>query len=173
MTLCKCGCGQPITSAYKRNGFLGFLRGHNPGESYTHGMTRTPIYRRWQAMKARCGNPNNSEYRNYGGRGISVCSRWGVFEDFVADMGRSFSENLELDRIDTNGNYEPSNCRWVSRTAQQRNKRNNHSLEINGEKKTLVEWGEETGLKANTILTRIRRGWPHDRLLEIANQEGR
>ena len=121
-------------------------------------------------MKARCGNPKNSEYRNYGGRGVSVCVRWRSFEKFRADMGRLFYSGAQLDRINNNGNYEPGNCRWLRHRAQQRNKRTNHMLMINGVSKTIVEWAEESGLKANTVLTRIRRGWPKSRLLEIANQ---
>ena len=86
-------------------------------------------------------------------------------------MAASFFEGAELDRKDTNGNYEPGNCRWVRRLVQQRNKRSNHVVTINGVTKTLVEWSESTGVKANTILTRIRSGWPEHRLLELANAD--
>ena len=135
-----------------------------------HGQSKGVLYRRWQAMKRRCLLESDSEYRNYGGRGISVCARWRTsFVNFTADMAPTFFDGGELDRIDTNGHYEPANCRWVRRQQQQRNKRSNHVLTINGVSKTVIEWAEETGLKANTIVTRIRRGWPTGRLLELAN----
>ena len=93
-----------------------------------------------------------------------------MFESFASDMGPTFSPELELDRIDVNGNYEPGNCRWVARVAQQRNRRNNRILTFAGRSQTVVEWAEEIGVKANTIQTRLRRGWPIERvLLEIAN----
>ena len=150
-----CGCG--VTCAARR--------------ARTHGQSNAPLYRSWQSMKSRCNNPKNADYRNYGGRGIVICLRWSSsFEAFSADMGPSFFENAELDRKDNNGPYEPGNCRWLTHSAQQRNKRSNHLVAIGGVNKTLIEWSEETGLKANTILTRIRRGWPESRLLEIANQ---
>ncbi len=111
-------------------------------------------------------NPHCTEYKNYGGRGIKVCDRWLRFEAFLSDMGSTFDGEAELDRKDNGGNYEPGNCRWVNRVTQQRNKRTNHLVTIDGVRKPLVEWAEATGLKANTILTRIRRGWPEERLLD-------
>ena len=87
----------------------------------------------------------------------------------MADMGRTFFNGSELERADNDGDYEPGNCKWVTRTQQQRNKRSNRRITIGNKTQTLVEWAEETGLKANTILTRLRRGWPEQRLLEIAN----
>lgn len=138
----------------------------------THGGSKTALYLRWRAMKDRCERPRNAEYRNYGGRGIRVCGRWQTFENFRSDMGATFQEALEIDRRDNEGNYEPSNCLWVSHTTNSRNKRTNHYLTINGVSKTLIEWGEATGLKPNTILTRVRRGWPEVKLLlSIANKE--
>lgn len=148
-----CGCG--VVTAAK--------------EPKTHGKTHTKIYQAWQAMKARCKYKKSKEYKNYGGRGITVCERWAMFENFYSDMFRSYWDGAEIDRIDTNGNYEPGNCRWVNRKTQQRNKRNNHVLTIGNKSMTLVEWGDKTGIKANTILTRIRRGWPQHRLLKVAN----
>lgn len=149
-----CGCGVRIAASQPR----------------THGQSDTELYRRWQAMKARCSNPNGKGFHNYGGRGIVVCPRWRSFENFMNDMGSSFLPSLELERINIHGNYEPSNCTWISHATQQRNKRSNHPVVINGVSKTLIEWSEETGIKANTILTRIRRGWPESRLLEVANE---
>lgn len=135
----------------------------------THGLSKSSFYGRWRAMRSRCGRERNSQYHNYGGRGITVCSRWKHFELFYADMAPTFFEGAELDRKDTNGNYDPGNCRWVRSVDQQRNKRSNRMVTLNGVRRTLVEWSEVSGVKASTILARIRRGWPEHRLLEVAN----
>ena len=90
----------------------------------THGMVNTPTWLSWKSMTARCGNPNATDYERYGGRGISVCHEWGSFETFYRDMGNR-PPGKSLDRIDTNGNYEPGNCRWATSAQQQQNRRNN------------------------------------------------
>lgn len=90
-----------------------------------HGMTRTPEYRVWQGLTNRCTNPNNPSFKYYGGRGICVCSSWlESFENFYADMGPRPSPDLSIDRIDNDGNYEPSNCRWATAYQQRINQRN-------------------------------------------------
>jgi hypothetical protein len=118
-------------------------------------------------MKARCYNPNNKGYKNYGERGITVCDEWlndpSVFFKWAKDNG--FQENLTLDRIDVNGNYNPTNCRWISKFKQQGNKRNNHFITFNGETKHLKEWGRVLGINAHTIGGRLRNGWSEERAL--------
>ena len=116
-------------------------------------------------MLQRCLNQNQSEYRNYGGRGITVCEQWRLFEGFAQDMAEGFAANLELDRKDTNGNYEPGNCRWITRSEQQLNKRTNHRVEWRGREMTIQEWATVLHLKPNTIIYRLRRGWSVERAL--------
>jgi len=126
----------------------------------THGACATKEYKTWCSMKARCSNENAVAYRDYGGRGISVCERWHTFANFVEDMGER-PEGCSIDRIDVNGNYEPDNCRWATIKQQSRNKRSNHLLTIDGVAKTIIEWSEcESAANYYTIRTRLRAGWP-------------
>ena len=115
-------------------------------------------------MICRCYNPNTDQYSDYGGRGISVCPKWrdknnGKANFYKWAMSHGYADNLTIDRIDVNGNYEPSNCRWVTMKEQQNNRRNNHLITYNGETKTVAEWELATGIKQHTILQRLRRGW--------------
>ena len=115
-------------------------------------------YRAWQAMKERCQCPNHIGYKNYGGRGITVCKEWEEsFDQFYRDMGPC-PPKYSLDRVNTNGNYEPSNCRWASRQTQANNTRRNTFLTIDGAVKTLREWSRELGICGKTIKSRVQRG---------------
>jgi hypothetical protein len=116
----------------------------------------------WFGMRQRCNNPNNPQWKDYGGRGISV--RWSSLEDFFADVGAR-PPGLTIDRIDNDGDYAPGNVRWATRAEQQRNRRNPVFVEIDGEKHRLLDLAQETGLKADTIAARAKRGLPLDRVL--------
>jgi hypothetical protein len=89
----------------------------------THGLSKHILYKTWQYMINRCNNPKNKRYKDYGERGITVCERWMKFENFRDDMFSKWQEGLSIDRIDVNGNYEPSNCRWATKEVQSRNTR--------------------------------------------------
>lgn len=122
------------------------------------GKNRTSVYRRWVNMRARCSCPNNPGYHNYGGRGITVCKRWDSFENFYADMGNP-PKGMSLDRIDNDGNYEPSNCRWADGKTQSRNRRNIIAITFNGKTQTLKEWADELGLSYTACKSRFHKGW--------------
>lgn len=179
---CDCGTDTVVRGSQLKSGAVqscGCGVREAASRSRTHGATDTPLYGRWRAMIERTRNPNHREYRNYGGRGIAVCDRWQSFENFAADMGPTFRQELQLDRLDVNGNYEPANCRWITQREQQRNKRTNHVIEWRGRSMVVTDWAELLGLVPNTVIYRLRRGWSVDRalttgarpevLLELAN----
>lgn len=126
-----------------------------------------PEYWVWAAMLQRCGNEKNPGFKDYGARGIKVCESWRSYGKFIADIGPRPSAKHSIDRIDNNGNYEPSNCRWIDSKTQNRNKRSNTVLEFNGERKLLCEWAEQTGLRMSLICNRLHKlGWTVERTLK-------
>lgn len=125
-----------------------------------HGKRGTRIYGIWCNMKDRCFRKENEHFSDYGGRGIKVCEEWANKKDGFSNfdkwaMSSGYSDDLELDRIDYNGNYEPSNCRWVTEKEQQRNKRNNRRITFNGETHVAKEWAEITGIPYTTLISRL------------------
>jgi hypothetical protein len=111
-------------------------------------------------MKQRCHNKSYVVYKDYGARGISVCDRWrDSFESFLSDMGSTYADGLQIDRIDFRGNYEPANCRWVNRHTQASNKSNNRFIELNGERLTHHAWSKKLGWNEAVIHKRMKRGW--------------
>ncbi len=121
-------------------------------------MVGTPEYQAWINMVRRCLRPQSRYFGLYGGRGISVCSEWMRFERFSEDMGPRPSPEHSLDRINNDGNYEPGNCRWATRTQQGRNKRTNLLLTHEGETLTVTAWAERTGINRSTLAWRAKRG---------------
>lgn len=123
------------------------------------GQAQPPEYSAWAQMLQRCENKGNPSYCNYGGRGISVCDRWRSFSQFLADVGARPSAKHSIDRINNDGNYEPGNVRWATRSEQNRNHRRLRMLTLNGETHCVVEWAERTGLPERTIRSRLQLGW--------------
>lgn len=123
-------------------------------------------------MKSRCHNPQHSRYAEWGGRGITVCERWrNSFANFLADMGELPSPFHSIDRIDPDGNYEPSNCRWATRSEQQRNRRDSTMLTFKERTQNTYDWADETGLPVYVIHNRLRNGWPVERILTTPVEE--
>lgn len=116
-------------------------------------------YYTWQAIKHRCLNKNDERYGDYGGRGITLCEEWHNYESFLRDMGLPPTKAHQIDRKDNEKGYYADNCRWVTNIENARNKRNSRFIEYAGERKTLAEWVELTGIQRKTITTRIDRGW--------------
>jgi len=134
----------------------------------THGMVRAPEYGVWRNMYQRCTNPNNPQYHNYGGRGIKVCQRWREsFENFYADMGPRPSSQHSIDRINTNGDYTPSNCRWATPVQQSNNKNDNRLITYRGQTRTLSEWARLTGISKSSLSWRLNNGWTVEDALTI------
>ena len=131
----------------------------------THGMWGSKTYKVRHNMLQRTTNKRNTRFANYGGRGISVCDRWKKFENFLADMGEC-EVGKTLDRRNNDGNYEPGNCRWSTLKEQNNNTRWNHLVSWRGETRTVSQWATVTGICANTLLYRIRRGWTTERALK-------
>ena len=164
--VCKCDCGnitQPIKSSTLRNGeskSCGCLQVEITAKRSTkHGLRKTRIYSIWSNMKHRCYSPNATGFKNYGGRGITVCEEWKnsfqVFYDW--SMSNGYEEHLTIDRIDVNGNYKPSNCRWVSMEIQQNNRKNNILIEENGCLKTIKQLAKEKGINRSTVWRRYQK----------------
>lgn len=118
----------------------------------------------WNNMRSRCGDPSNHRFSDYGGRGITVCERWQVFENFLTDMGEP-EAGKTIDRVDVNGNYEPGNCRWADDREQRFNKRSNRLLTFLGRTQPLNAWAEELGVPRTRIWARLNLGWSAERAL--------
>lgn len=157
---CRCRCGQTVVlrGANLVRGFTkscGCLqREATANANRTHGRSDSREYYIWRSMKQRC-----ETHPDYAGRGIEVCDRWLSFEAFYADMGPSPGIGYTIDRIKNDEGYYPGNCRWVPQLVNNRNKRNNHRLQFNGQDLCLSEWADVTGIPASTIKSRLCRGW--------------
>lgn len=150
-----------------KNDSLGYVKGNTVWvherdkmkvkEGYMPSVSH-PLYTVWRSMICRCLHTYNPHYKNYGGRGISICQRWlDSFHDFVSDMGER-PPGTSIERINNDGNYEPSNCKWATKKEQQSNRRVNRLIAFNGETKPLQHWADTLGVKGDTIAERLERG---------------
>lgn len=130
----------------------------NVRHGHVIGGKPTRIYRIWEGMRDRCNNPNNPRYSRYGGRGIKVCKRWDVFENFLADMVEVPSHRHSIDRIDNDGDYSPENCRWATDHQQSRNHSRNRFFTHDGKTMCLKDWAMHVGVNVNTLRQRLERG---------------
>lgn len=161
--LCVCDCGNSVvlasTALVSNNAkSCGCLRKEKTSERVkTHGLSKTRIYTTWSHMKDRCYNPNDAKYKNYGERGITICDEWkDNFQSFFKwSIENGYADNLTIDRIDVNGNYEPSNCRWATAEMQASNRRTSHLITHNGKTQTMKQWANELGIKYSTLAARI------------------
>ena len=164
--LFKCDCGvekiinvSKVKTSHTKS--CGCLRIERNKEKIKHGMCRTKIYGIWIAMKERCLNKNNKNYKDYGDRGIKICSEWlnkkSGFINFYKDMGEC-PEGKSLDRINNNGNYCKNNCRYATKIEQMNNMRTNHLIIYKNRTQTIAQWSRELGIKQGVILHRITMG---------------
>ena len=179
--LCSCDCGKTTTVASDK-----LKSGHTKScghlaldvlkaRSTKHGMatrnaTRTE-YTIWMGMKRRCTLKTELAWKNYGGRGIKVCDRWLSFENFYADMGPR-PDGMSLDRINNDGNYEPSNCRWADRASQRRNSRRVHTVVVNGVSNCLTDWAALIGVAQSTTYYWMGRYGDVEGLTRLAAKHG-
>lgn len=166
--LCECGCGQPTPIATRSDARKGaikglprrFIYGHFQPNFVTHGHSigrESPTYCSWLKMKSRCLDPRHRMYKWYGARGIGVCDRWLSFSGFLADMGER-PNGTSLDRIDNNGDYEPSNCRWASKHQQAANTSRTIRISYSGKTMPLSYWADELGINRCTLFARFKLG---------------
>ncbi len=170
---CKCDCGKICTvrSYLLSSGntkSCGCLK-KDKKPRYVHGKTDTRLYRIWSKMKNRCNCKTFDAYKNYGGRGISICNDWQSFVGFYNwAINNGYEDYLTLDRIDTNGNYEPNNCRWADWETQQNNRTNNVRFELNGNKYTVPQLARMYNINQGTLRTRLcQLKWDIKRALNI------
>jgi hypothetical protein len=158
---CRCDCG--TTRLVLHNSLVQGLSVScgkcGDGRRATHRMARTPTWKAWRSMMERCNNPKHPAYKNYGGRGITVCERWAKFEHFLEDMGeRPEGQDLELERLDNDRGYEPGNCEWASKKRQARNRRSNRLITYRGTTRCVAEWADEFKVPYAKLLYQVTKG---------------
>jgi hypothetical protein len=170
---CLCDCGKTkdvlsINLKEEQTISCGCIRkSKNPNyKKVARSLNYIKEYRAWKGIRARCYNNKNKKYLSYGGRGIIVCDRWiDSYKNFLQDMGICPDESKSIERIDNNGNYEPSNCRWATIDEQANNRRTNVFITYNNETLTLAQWGKKIGVSGSTIAHRLKIGWSIEKTL--------
>lgn len=180
--LCKCDCGNTKNIRYwdvvhgkikscgclRNNKARDRLISYNKSHNVKHNDCHARLYNIWHGMIQRCYNPNYHHYKDYGGRGIKICDEWKydylTFKKWAIENG--YSDCLTIDRLDVNGDYEPSNCKWSTNTEQARNRRNNLIITYRGKSQTLMEWSNELNIKYCILWGRLKKGWSVERTFE-------
>ena len=171
--ICICDCGKE-TTVYQQHLTRGdtkscgcYVSECNKKRLTTHGETKTRLYKIWNGMRQRCMNENDQAYIRYGARGISVCKEWDSFLAFKQwAISHGYRDDLTIDRINVNGNYEPCNCRWADIIVQSNNKTNSHYLVLDGRKQTMAQWAKELNIKTETLYARVvKRKWDDEKAL--------
>lgn len=169
--LCQCDCGnQKII--FQTNLIEGKIKSCGC-EQYSvhtkHGEAKSRLYSIWRNLRQRCNNPKAKNYDNYGGRGIKVCDNWNNAEGYTAfkewALSNGYRNDLTIDRINNNGNYEPSNCRWATSLEQNNNQSSNIMISYNNEIHTLSEWSRLTGINRSTLKNRYEKGQSPEEIL--------
>lgn len=163
--LCVCDCGNEVIISGSN-----LVSGHSSSCGCLiekHGKAKKErLYNIWVGMKQRCRDPKSSDYPHYGGKGISVCDEW--IDNYAAfrkwALANGYSDDLSIDRIESDGNYEPSNCRWATSIIQNNNLTSNRIIAFRGEEKTLSEWAREYNLPYEIVNQRFQRGWDVERI---------
>jgi hypothetical protein len=184
--VCRCDCGvvktilraSVITGNTSSCGCLNLdkIRERNKANKKTHGLSKTKLYSVWHNMHRRCYNPTAKDYKHYGGRGIKICDRWQKpaefgFFNFKEDMEGSYSDELEIDRIEVNGDYSPDNCKWSTRSQQVINRRSGEGgfnakfYTYKDQTLCLSEWARVSGIKLSTLSGRLRTGWDFEKAI--------
>lgn len=164
VAVCQCDCGKTLQVAVKHlvsghTRSCGCLSCEQCGTlRRRHGMWNTPEFWIWHSMKQRCLNPNTEGYHLYGGRGIQVCDRWLDFANFITDMGQRPSSKHTIERNNSDGDYEPSNCRWATTKEQARNRSTNRKFTMDAQTLCLTDWATRTGIKFQTLKQRLDKG---------------
>lgn len=188
--LCDCGKSRIVMGEQLRGGmaascgthrtkkFMEYAKKGSANRSpFTKGTnTHSRLYSLWKAMLCRCNNPKHEAYSRYGGRGIVVCEAWGKFAGFREwALSNGYADDLTIDRVDNDGIYEPSNCRWIPFKDQSRNKRNNIYLQAFGERKLAIEWANDPRciVTYRRLVKRVSSGQPHEFALTASESEAR
>lgn len=146
------------------------LRNTKHGLYYDETGRKRRLYGIWSRMRQRCRDPHCKEYINYGGRGIKVCKEWEDYDVFHSwAMGHGYDDALTIERIDVNGDYCPQNCKWITRDAQARNKRNSRKITYKGETKVLAEWARTIGIEHSLLRYRLDH-WGVEKTFEVWNR---
>lgn len=177
--MCRCDCGviREVCGNTLKNGdstSCGCFHSELMSKIFrSHGKTGSRAYRIWQNMLNRCRREKDEFWHRYGGRGIKVCDRWQVFENFLKDMGEP-EPGMQLDRVENDGDYSPDNCRWATVKEQAQNRTSNVRYQYSGKSKTLTEWAAAVGIKRSTLGMRIHSfHWPIEKALTVPVKERR